>query len=234
MKFKYAMIGILVQLIATGAALAVMVDVSELETSDDITLPATYTVSEVTCGYDDFGNGVDSATVDVTGITGTTGGVFVLNFNAPVAQLSLDFSLPGVTAAVPDALNVICKNKGRGVTDMQVASSFAPTDPAHPELGGSAVGKLVYHGAPVDQIFIYFSTDAPSFSATNMSYELANSSTPGDINGDSHVDILDVLVMLQAFGASTGDAQYDSNCDLNGDGIVDVSDLLILVDNFGT
>jgi hypothetical protein len=56
---------------------------------------------------------------------------------------------------------------------------------------------------------------------------------PGDIDGDSHVDVYDLLVFVDSFGRTLGQFGYDPACDLNGDNTVDVVDLLTLVENFG-
>ncbi len=54
---------------------------------------------------------------------------------------------------------------------------------------------------------------------------------PGDINGDGGVDVIDLLIFVDSFGATCGvDRAYDPLCDFNGDGSVDVIDLLTLVD----
>ncbi len=55
----------------------------------------------------------------------------------------------------------------------------------------------------------------------------------GDINGDGHVDVIDLLIFIAAFGTTTGNANYNPACDFNSDGSVDVIDLLDLVANFG-
>jgi hypothetical protein len=55
----------------------------------------------------------------------------------------------------------------------------------------------------------------------------------GDVDGDGHVDVTDLLWLVDAFGSMTGDSNYDPRCDFNGDGSVDVSDLLDMVYNFG-
>jgi hypothetical protein len=56
---------------------------------------------------------------------------------------------------------------------------------------------------------------------------------PGDANADGHVDVVDLLTLVAAFGCVSGDANYDPACDFNADGSVDVVDLLYLVDTFG-
>lgn len=57
---------------------------------------------------------------------------------------------------------------------------------------------------------------------------------PGDVTGDGHVDVEDLLWLVDAFGSLYEDANYNAACDFDGDGAVDVVDLLILIENFGT
>jgi hypothetical protein len=56
---------------------------------------------------------------------------------------------------------------------------------------------------------------------------------PGDVNGDSHVDQQDLLLLAAAFGTSIPQPAYARTCDFNGDGAIDVVDLLYLVENWG-
>lgn len=56
----------------------------------------------------------------------------------------------------------------------------------------------------------------------------------GDVDRDGHVDVVDLLFLVEAFGSASGDDNYDARCDFNNDGLVDVVDLLDLVYNFGT
>ena len=55
----------------------------------------------------------------------------------------------------------------------------------------------------------------------------------GDVNGDSHVDVADLMCLADSWGTNAGDAAYDPNCDFNHDGSVDVVDLLRLASNWG-
>jgi parallel beta-helix repeat protein len=50
---------------------------------------------------------------------------------------------------------------------------------------------------------------------------------PADVNGDAFVDVLDLLAVLAAWGATSGPE------DINGDGVVDVLDLLALLSAWG-
>jgi hypothetical protein len=57
---------------------------------------------------------------------------------------------------------------------------------------------------------------------------------PGDVDGDGHVDVVDLLYLVDSFGLILGDGGFDPRCDFNHDDSVDVVDLLDLVFNFGT
>jgi len=49
---------------------------------------------------------------------------------------------------------------------------------------------------------------------------------PGDVDGDRDVDIFDIVAMAGAYGAKTGDSEYELNCDLDGDGDIDIFDIV--------
>jgi hypothetical protein len=55
----------------------------------------------------------------------------------------------------------------------------------------------------------------------------------GDINGDGRVDIVDLALMLMAYGTCEGDAAYDPDADIDDSGCVDLSDLARLLANYG-
>ncbi len=55
----------------------------------------------------------------------------------------------------------------------------------------------------------------------------------GDIDGDGHVDVIDLLTFVSSWGRSNGQAGYLPRCDLDGNGSVDVLDLLYLIATFG-
>jgi hypothetical protein len=55
----------------------------------------------------------------------------------------------------------------------------------------------------------------------------------GDTDGDGHVDVVDLLNFVAAFGTVSGDPAYSAACDFNKDNSVDVVDLLIFVSSFG-
>ena len=55
----------------------------------------------------------------------------------------------------------------------------------------------------------------------------------GDFDSDGHVDVVDLLYLVDTWGKCTGDSGYDPRCDANGDECIDVVDLLYLVGNWG-
>ncbi|MGL5149033.1 MAG: cellulose binding domain-containing protein [Clostridium sp.] len=52
--------------------------------------------------------------------------------------------------------------------------------------------------------------------------------TPGDTNGDSVVDIVDLSAVAFDYNAKRGDTNFKQNLDLNNDGIIDIYDLVFV------
>jgi hypothetical protein len=55
----------------------------------------------------------------------------------------------------------------------------------------------------------------------------------GDVNHDGVVDIKDIRIIAQSFGATTGGPRWNPDADLNGDGVIDMKDLRLAAVNFG-
>jgi hypothetical protein len=55
---------------------------------------------------------------------------------------------------------------------------------------------------------------------------------PGDLNGDGTVNILDAILLANAFGATPGSSTWNPNADINGDGVVNILDAIILAGHF--
>lgn len=97
-----------------------------------------------------------------------------------------------------------------------------------------------------DQFELSGTIGQPDCSATVMSaddFELTGGfwavpvvQTPcsGDVNGDRIVDLLDLTILLSAFGSTSGDPAFNSDADLDSSGAIDLTDLTILLSNFGT
>ncbi len=57
---------------------------------------------------------------------------------------------------------------------------------------------------------------------------------PGDIDGDGHVDVADLLILVGSWGKARGQTAFDARCDFDADGRVGILDLLVVVNNWGT
>jgi len=55
----------------------------------------------------------------------------------------------------------------------------------------------------------------------------------GDVDQDDDVDVFDAIAIVNAFGSTPGDPNWNENADFDGNGQVDVFDVIGLVDNFG-
>jgi tungstate transport system substrate-binding protein len=54
-----------------------------------------------------------------------------------------------------------------------------------------------------------------------------------DVNFDFKVDMSDVLMTLQTFGAEPGHPRWNADCDINNDGVVDMTDVMAVLGQFG-
>jgi hypothetical protein len=55
----------------------------------------------------------------------------------------------------------------------------------------------------------------------------------GDVNGDSKVDIKDILIVAKAYGSYPSPPRWNPNADVNCDDKVDIKDILITAKNYG-
>jgi len=56
---------------------------------------------------------------------------------------------------------------------------------------------------------------------------------PGDINGDTYINIKDAVLLGVAFGSKQGDLNYNPNADINGDGYINIKDAVLQGAHFG-
>lgn len=57
--------------------------------------------------------------------------------------------------------------------------------------------------------------------------------TPGDVNKDNVIDIMDALAIQASFGAHAADGNYNRGADINFDGVIDGKDFAYVEKNFG-
>jgi PKD repeat protein len=55
----------------------------------------------------------------------------------------------------------------------------------------------------------------------------------GDVDGDGRVTMTDIIIVVAAFGSTTGKPNWDPRADIDKNGKVDMTDIMIVVSNFG-
>jgi parallel beta-helix repeat protein len=73
----------------------------------------------------------------------------------------------------------------------------------------------------------------PDIRDNTLVYDRIVVTIKGDINGDGIVNILDAIVLGNAFLATRGSPNWNPNADLNDDGAINILDAIILGLNFG-
>jgi hypothetical protein len=56
---------------------------------------------------------------------------------------------------------------------------------------------------------------------------------PGDVNADGTVNILDALILSNAYGSVPGGSNWNPNADINGDDVINILDAIIMANYFG-
>ncbi len=69
--------------------------------------------------------------------------------------------------------------------------------------------------------------------AEDPTWAILPSAVAGDVDGDGHVNAVDLLAMAHSWNRSSGQAGFDSRCDFNGDGAVNALDLLVMAKGWG-
>jgi hypothetical protein len=69
--------------------------------------------------------------------------------------------------------------------------------------------------------------------AYNFTYTgIVEVTIPGDVNGDGTVNVLDAIIVSNAFLATPNSSNWNSNADINNDNSVNILDAIILSNNF--
>ncbi len=77
-------------------------------------------------------------------------------------------------------------------------------------------------------------SSTPTYEGFTLGFRVVWAGIIGDVNGDGHVDVSDLLLLAGSFGLCAGQGGYDPRCDLDGDDCVDAADVLVLAGNWGT
>jgi hypothetical protein len=93
-------------------------------------------------------------------------------------------------------------------------------------------------GQPTDQGAVFFETATPGTvtilvagrGSSTGSYTV-ETTLPGDVNGDGHVDLADVPAFAKAYVSKTRDPAYNLAADYNQNGIINLNDALVMERN---
>lgn len=126
---------------------------------------------------------------------------------------------------------------GPGFSGTATLHAFDAANPAN-ELWNSgqnasrdSVGTLASFAPPVavnGKVYV------PTFSNQLVVYGLLTGPVPGDVNGDTVVNCIDLSIVKAAYGKSTGQVGFDLRADVNGDGVVNILDLATVSRNLPT
>jgi hypothetical protein len=121
---------------------------------------------------------------------------------------------------------------GLGGHDLWMTTRSSVADPWEPPVNlGPTVNSSAGEAGPgisADGLTLFFHSDRPGGYGDWDLWQVAVTPTcPADINGDNTVDVLDLLMLLAAWAATSGPE------DINGDGLVDVLDLLEVIAAWG-
>ena len=134
---------------------------------------------------------------------------------------------------------MISYQSGSGTDTLTFADYTVQIGDASPDLDYVGTNALSLNGGTIKDAAGNNATlalpapGAPGSLGANKNIVVNGIHLAGDANNDGHVDVVDLLILVDAFGSVVGDPNYDPNADFNSDGSVDVVDLLDLVDNFG-
>jgi hypothetical protein len=158
-----------------------------------------------------------------------------------VATAGIPWNTPGGKGIGTDVLD-------RPMFELDWAKVIGPNDPvgmALPAIPLTSAGVSVIRGWSTDAVDnnglnVWASSGTNYAASTSREYSgnkpqlVLTIGVAGDVTGDGHVDVVDLLYLVDAFGSVVGDPTYDLNVDFSGDQSIDVIDLLTLVETFGT
>jgi len=95
---------------------------------------------------------------------------------------------------------------------------------------------ITYLGNPTRTRYVRCQDTTGNAMTTSLSVTISwstppPSSNPGDLNNDSIVDIMDIMIIVPDIGKTSG---YDARADVNNDGMINIFDLVRVAKHWGT
>jgi len=89
-------------------------------------------------------------------------------------------------------------------------------------------------GSPIGTYRAYASASYENQKVTaNATFEVRQTIS-ADINGDGHVNLLDIYLMAKAWGSYPGHPRWDPRCDLDMNGVINLLDVILVAREYGT
>jgi len=137
-----------------------------------------------------------------------------LSFNS--TSLELGFTVAGPSGTTGLTRVTIAKTFVANVTNLKVFLDEKPWQYSVTETGDSWVVSFTY-----------------THSTHYIMLALNPSRLRGDVNNDGQVNMLDVSMVVAAFGSKPTDTRWNSAADLDNNGIINIRDIAIVVREFG-
>lgn len=137
--------------------------------------------------------------------------------------------------SVSDADGVSCPCTGMP-TDKCYHYLVFNLNPAEPFSGSGRFAQLTFQGLSPGTTALHFCYVMGSTRTGESLYPawvdatitVGGSTIFGDLDGDCDVDIVDIMLVVNRWGALAGDARYDAHYDLDSDGDIDIADITMV------
>ena len=122
-----------------------------------------------------------------------------------------------------------------GTYEMAVSSIY----PAASFNGSGTVFEITFEAKTTGTCVLQISSILVDYNSTSIEHNVADGAVYigvtilGDVDGDSDVDIFDIVTIAGAYGSNEGDVKYLRGCDIDDDNDVDIYDMVIAAGNYG-
>lgn len=154
---------------------------------------------------------------------------------AGLDSISLSWTATGDDGTSGKASTYDLRYSGSPITVGNWASATQATNEPIPSFSGVTESMTVTGLSPAGSYYFAIKAIDEANNASSLSnIPLGQTTTiEGDVNRDRTVDILDLVIVGKAFGATPGQSNWDIRADAKRDNVIDILDLVIIGKNFG-
>ncbi len=160
------------------------------------------------------------------------------------AVVNIDPSKTKVGRGLTCRINVTITNQGGlpGTFNLSIYANGTSIASQIVGLNGGTSGILTYQWNTTAFAIGKYTLSAyawPVYGETDLANNALTSGTvqitkKGDINADGKVNVLDLIIVAMALGATPSSPKWNPNADLNNDNIINVLDLILIASQLGT